>query len=156
MTYETKQAYSEVCAVLENMPNEYVSKIPERIINLFKTEKLENFQPNINKSNPLDKNYLSKKAMVLIAMLNYQYWCPNKKVKEDLYNQYLENNKIYKKEIDTRYSVDNLFKSRKEIIESKNTVDTVKEKELSLIKYEEDKWYKKIFSAIKKLFNKNY
>lgn len=30
MTYETKQAYSEVCAVLENMPNEYISKIPKK------------------------------------------------------------------------------------------------------------------------------
>ena len=34
MTYETKQAYSEVCAVLENMPNEYISKIPKKIIKL--------------------------------------------------------------------------------------------------------------------------
>ena len=33
-----------------------------------------------------------KKAMVIIAMLNYQYWCPNKKVKEQLYKQYLSNN----------------------------------------------------------------
>ena len=42
MTYETKQAYSEVCAVLENMPNEYISKIPKKIIKLFETERLTN------------------------------------------------------------------------------------------------------------------
>lgn len=71
MTYETKQAYSEVCTVLENMPNEYVSKIPKKIIELFKTERLANYEPNISKLNPLDKNNLSKKAMVIIAMLNY-------------------------------------------------------------------------------------
>ena len=27
MTYETRQAYSEVCVVLDYMPNEYISKI---------------------------------------------------------------------------------------------------------------------------------
>ena len=31
MTFETRQAYSEVCAVLEYMPDEYVKKIPEAI-----------------------------------------------------------------------------------------------------------------------------
>lgn len=73
MTYETRKAYSEICIVLEYMPNEYVAKIPKKIIKLFQTEKLKNYEVNINKSNPLDKNYLSKKTMVLIAMLNYQY-----------------------------------------------------------------------------------
>lgn len=71
MTYETKQAYSEVCVVLENMPNEYISKIPKKIIKLFETERLENYEPNINKSNPLDKNKLSKKAMVIIFSYDY-------------------------------------------------------------------------------------
>ena len=60
MTFETRQAYSEVCAVLEYMPDEYVKKIPEKIIKLFQSEKLEDYEVNINKSNPLDKNYLSK------------------------------------------------------------------------------------------------
>lgn len=91
MTFETRQAYTELCAVLEYMPNEYVKKVPKKIIKLFQSEKLENYKPNINKLNPLDKNYLSKKTMVLIAMLNYQYWCPNKKVKDDLYKTYLSN-----------------------------------------------------------------
>lgn len=42
------------------------------------------------------KSYLSKKTMVLIAMLNYYYWCPNK---DDLYKMYLNNNEKYEKEI---------------------------------------------------------
>ena len=99
MTYETRQAYSEICTVLEYMPNEYVKKIPKKVIELFQTEKLENYEVNINRTNPLDKNYLSKKTMVLIAMLNYQYWCPNKKVKDQLYKQYLSNNESYRKEM---------------------------------------------------------
>ena len=41
MTFETRQAYSEVCAVLEYMPDEYVKKIPEKIIKLFKVKSLK-------------------------------------------------------------------------------------------------------------------
>jgi len=113
MTFETRQAYSEVYTVLQNMPAEYVEKIPKKILKLFETEKLDNYEVNINKSNPIDKNYLSKNAMALIAILNYQYWCPNKKVKNDLYMQYLSNNEKYEKDIQEKYNTDNLFKNKR-------------------------------------------
>lgn len=146
MTYETRQAYAEICTVLKYMPNEYVTKIPERIIKLFRNEKLENYEPNINKSNPLDKNYLSKKTMVLIAILNYQYWCPNKKVKDELYKQYLSNNEKYEKEIQEKYNTDNIFKNKRtEKIE-------VKEELKALVEFKEKTFIQKIFDKIKSLF----
>ncbi len=148
MTYETKQAYSEVCAVLENMPNEYISKIPKKIIKLFETERLTNYEPNINKFNPLDKNKLSKKAMVIIAMLNYQYWCPNKKVKDDLYKTYLSNNDKYQKEIEKKYSVDNLFKNKNNITQVYNEGENV-----AMVEYKESV-FKRIINKIKNIFHK--
>lgn len=149
MTYETRQAYAEICAVLDCMPNEYVIKIPKKIIELFQTEKLENYEVNINKSNPLDKNYLSKKTMVLIAMLNYQYWCPNKKVKDELYEKYLSNNEKYEKEIQEKYNSDNLFQDNKtEKIE-------IQEEIQALIEYKEKNIIQKIFDKIKRIFIKN-
>lgn len=148
MTYETKQAYSEVCAVLENMPNEYISKIPKKIIKLFETERLTNYEPNINKSNPWDKNKLSKKAMVIIAMLNYQYWCPNKKVKDDLYKTYLSNNDKYQKEIEKKYSVDNLFKNKNNITQVYNEGENV-----AMVEYKESV-FKRIINKIKNIFHK--
>ena len=148
MTYETKQAYSEVCAVLENMPNEYISKIPKKIIKLFETERLTNYEPNINKFNPLDKNKLSKKAMVIIAMLNYQYWCPNKKVKDDLYKTYLSNNDKYQREIEKKYSVDNLFKNKNNITQVYNEGENV-----AMVEYKESV-FKRIINKIKNIFHK--
>ena len=146
MTYETKQAYTEICAVLEYMPNEYIAKIPRKIIELFQSEKLENHEVNINKLNPLDKNHLSKKTMVLIAMLNYQYWCPNKKVKDELYKQYLTNNEKYEKEIQEKYNTDNLFKNKKaEKIE-------IKEETQALVEYKERNFIQKILDKIKIIF----
>ena len=146
MTFETRQAYAEVCAVLKHMPDEYVKKIPEKVIKLFQNEKLEDYEVNINKSNPLDKNCLSKKTMVLIAMLNYQYWCPNKKVKNDLYKQYLSNNEKYEKEIQEKYNTDNLFKNEK--------TEEVKEQIQALVEYKEKTFIQKIFDKIKSIFKR--
>lgn len=146
MTYETRQAYSEVCAVLACMPNEYVSKIPKKIIELFETESLEDYKPNINKSNPLDKTYLSKKAMVLIAMLNYQYWCPNKKIKAELYKTYASNNEKYQKEIEEKYSVDNLFKNKKKVAQIEQ-----KEESVAMVEYKES-IFKRFLNRIKAIF----
>lgn len=145
MTYETRQAYAEICTVLQYMPDEYVKKIPEKVIKLFQTEKLEDYEVNINKSNPLDKNYLSQKTMVLIAMLNYKYWCPNKKVKDELYKQYLSNNEKYENEIRKKYNTDNLFKNKKtEEIE-------IKEEIQELVVYKEKTFIQKIFDKIKSI-----
>lgn len=149
MTYETRQAYSEICAVLKYMPSEYVKKVPKRIIELFQTEKLENCNVNINKTNPIDKNYLSQKTMVIIAMLNYQYWCPNKKVKDDLYKQYLSNNENYQKEIEEKYSVDNLFKDTQKLIQE----ECKKENIVAMVKYKESS-FTKLFKKIKSFFRK--
>ena len=149
MTYETRQAYSEVCAVLEYMPDEYVKKIPSKIIKLFQQEKLEDYEVNINKSNPLDKNYLSKKTMVIIAMLNYQYWCPNKKQKDVLYNQYLSNNEKYQKEVEERYNVDNIFKNKQE--EKQQQYEEANN--MQLIEYKES-FIQKIINKIKSFFRK--
>lgn len=151
MTYETKQAYSEVCAVLDNMPNEYVSKIPKKIIDLFQAEKLKDYKPSINTYNPLDKSYLSKKTMVLIAMLNYYYWCPNKEVKDELYKMYLNNNEKYEKEIAEMYDTDNLFKNGK--VEKVEEQD--EEQEVSLVKYNEGKFITRLFNRIKRFFSRN-
>ena len=150
MTYETKQAYAEICEVLQYMPDEYVKKIPKKIIKLFQSEKLENYDVNINKSNPLDKNYLSRETMVIIAMLNYQYWCPNQKVKNDLNKIYNSNNEKYQKEIEERYNPDKIFK-KKNIGTEENT-QIIESKELTV--YKEETFLGKILRKIINLFKK--
>jgi len=144
MTFETRQAYSEVYTVLQNMPVEYVKKIPKKILKLFETEKLDNYEVNINKSNPIDKNYLSKNAMVLIAILNYQYWCPNKKVKNDLYMQYLSNNEKYEKDIQEKYNTDNLFKNKRN--------EQIKEENQELVECKERSFIQRILDKFKSIF----
>lgn len=148
MTYETKQAYSEVYAVLQNMPMEYINKIPKKLMTMFKMEKLDNYEVNIDTSNPIDKSKLSKETMVILAMLNYQYWCQNKKVKDDLYKKYLSNNDKYQKEMEDKYSIDNLFKNR-----NKEKKVATKEECVSIVEYKES-IFKRILNKIKAIFNR--
>lgn len=149
MTIETRQSYSEICEILKYLPQEYVKKVPSKLIELFKSQKQENYIVNIDKSNPLDKNSVSKKTMVIIAMLNYQYWCPNKKQKDNLFKTYSSNNKKYEEEIDEKYSIDKIFESRKNMY----SAETV-EKSVSLVEYKEQRWYEKLFARIRKIFKK--
>ena len=149
MTIETRQSYSEICEILKCLPQEYVKKVPSKLIELFKSQKQENYIVNIDKSNPLDKNNVSKKTMVIIAMLNYQYWCPNKKQKDNLFKTYSSNNKKYEEEIDEKYSIDKIFESRKNMY----SAETV-EKSVSLVEYKEQRWYEKLFARIRKIFKK--
>ena len=107
-----------------------------------------NYEVNINKSNPLDKNYLSKKTMVIIAMLNYKYWCPNKKVKDMLYKTYSANNEKYQKEIEEKYSVDNLFKNKQNAIQIKQNEESV-----AMIEYKES-IFRRIINKIKGIFHR--
>ena len=148
MTYETKKAYSEVCEVLENMPNEYVNRIPKRIIDLFQMEKLKDYEVNIDKSNPLDKNNLSQKTMVLIAMLNYYYWCPNKKLKDELYKMYLDNNEKYEKEKIEKYNPNNIFEDSK----NEKSIEQNEDSNVALIKYNENNFIIRLFNKIKNFF----
>lgn len=131
MTYELRYAYTEVYKVLENMPQEYVNKIPNKIINLLETSKLENYEIDIDKQNPIDRTKLSKQALTILAMLNYQYWCPNSKIKNDLYKNYLSNEEKQNQELQEKYNPDNLFKNKK--------IDKIefKEETQALVEYKE-------------------
>ena len=147
MTFETQQAYSEVLAVLQNMPHEYVKKIPEKLINLFEKAKLDNYKVSIDKNNPIDKSKLSRKTMIILSMLNYQYWCPNKKAKDNLYRIYLANNEKYQRAIKEKYNVDDMFKNMQKPIKN----DYVKENTVAMVKYKES-FFTKLLNKIKRYF----
>lgn len=119
MTYEMRQTYTEVYQVLENMPHEYVNKIPSKILEILKETKLENYKLNINKENPVDRTKLTKQTMIILAIFNYHYWCPNRKVKNDLYKIYSKNEENYQKEIQVNFN--NLFKDYRNDTTQNNT-----------------------------------
>lgn len=85
------KAYAEVDEILELMEDTYKFKIPEKLRELFKKEKLQNYSPNIDLKISLDEQNLQRETFSILAMLNLKYWCEDEKEKQELMTIYKKN-----------------------------------------------------------------
>jgi len=144
------KAYAEVDMILSFMEIKYVEKIPKKMKELFKSEKLQNYEPKINPQIPLDEQNLQKKTYAILAMLNLNYWCDDETEKQELIKIYAENDRKKEEELREKYNPDNIFKKK----ETEN-IPNIEEKNTSLVEYKENNLFKKIISKIINLFRKN-
>lgn len=144
MTYEMRKAYAEVDEALHNMPQEYIEKIPKKIIEMLKEEKLKDYKVKLEKENIIDASKLTKTTMAILAVFQYQYWCTNEKVRSELYKIYAKNEAKYQEELKEKYNPDKLFKKQK---------TTKVEENLSVVKYKEN-IFTKLYNFVSKIFNK--
>lgn len=145
MENELLKAYAEVDKVLSFMENKYVEKIPEKMREMFKNEKLEGYDPIINPKVPLDEQNLQRKTLSILAMLNLNYWCESEKEKQELISLYAENDRKREEELREKYNPDNIFKKREnsKIKEAEST---------ALVEYKEENFLKKILRKVMKFF----
>lgn len=87
------KAYAEVDKILSFMEIRYVEKIPKKMREMFKNEKLQGYEPNIDKNVPLEEQKLERKTLAILAMLNLNYWCENEEEKQELIMAYSHNDK---------------------------------------------------------------
>ena len=87
------KVYSEVDYILENMGDEFKSKIPDKLIALIKKKKIKYYTPNIDMNKPLHQQDLEHDTLVLLAMIYYNCWCENDKEKQELLDILKENEK---------------------------------------------------------------
>ena len=144
MENELSKAYAEVDKVLTFMENKYVDKIPVKMREMFKSEKLEGYNPIINPKIPLDEQNLQKRTLAILAMLNLNYWCESEKEKQELISLYAENDRKREEELREKYSPDNLFKKKDDKIEEVQST--------ALIEYHEENFLKKIVRKIMEFF----
>ena len=142
-------AYSEVYEILNLLEDEYKNKVPEKVIEFFERERDEKYNPIIEIDVPLDKQNLKRETMVLLAILNMNYWCDNEDEKQEMLKSFNENEaskKLKEKELAEKYNSDNLFK--------KNEIHEVIE-EVAMVEYKEPNFIQKIISKIKSLFRRS-
>lgn len=139
------KAYAEVDKILSLMEIKYIEKIPIKLINFFKKEKLKGYEPNINENIPLDQQNLQKKTLAILAMINLNYWCETEEEKNELIKIYKENDKKKETELKEKYNTDNLFKNRKKVEDCSTT------NEVSLIEHGKQSFASRIFNKIKKI-----
>ena len=153
MKNDLYKAYAEVDEILSFMEDVYIDKIPKKLRELFKNERLEDYKPNIDPKIPLDEQKLQKKTFSILAMLNLNYWCEDEKEKQDLIAIYSENDRKKEEELREKYNPDKLFKKKEteQKIEEpkKNTAENT-----ALVEYKEEKFFKKLIKKIMNFFKR--
>lgn len=149
MLMDNMIAYAEVDAILNLLEDKYKEKVPEKVKTFFKEEKMVDYTPTIDVNIPLIQQNLKRETIVLLAILNINYWCENEEEKLFFVNE-LAKNEEEKKKIEEKYNPDNLFKNRQ-----KEIIDENFQAGQELIIYKETNFISKLLNKIKQLFKKN-
>lgn len=141
------QAFTEVYDVINHMEIEMQEKIPQKFINLIKENRDLDYKLNINYKEDIKKQLL-KESKVILSLIYRDFLCSKEK-KEKLLQLDLEEIRREEKILSEKYEID--FEKRK-----KETFKENKEEQKAKlpIKVEKEKWYKKIFKFLKRLFKR--
>ena len=148
MLKDNMLAYAEVDEILNLLEKEYRERVPEKIRNFFKEEKMPDYNLKIEIGKQLTEQNLKRETMVLLAILNINYWCDSEEEKQMFIDE-MAKNEEEKRELEEKYNPDNLFKNRPE--EKQKIAHT---EELSVFEYKKPNFIQKLLSKIARLFKK--
>ncbi|MBR3152022.1 MAG: hypothetical protein IKF52_00175 [Clostridia bacterium] len=151
MKEEYRKALVEVEAILENTDEELVKKIPEKFMNYVRENKAKDYSFAIDKNKGLLEQDISEETKAILSLIYRDYFCDENE-RQELIRQEKEEQIKEEEEKRKRYNPDDLFK--KEENETKSNVENeVKQEDtVALVKYENLKWYQKIYQKILKIF----
>ena len=147
MKQEYKEAFTEVNEIIKMIPDELANKIPNKFKEMIENERDKKYNPNIQE--PLEKQRLKNETIIILGLIYRDFLCSpdeKRKLQEKDARELQEVQNVIEQEIREKYNPDDIFKTKKQNIIEEDT---------DMIIVKEEKWYKKIFSFIKKLFNKN-
>ena len=153
MVENSNLAYSEVFEILKLVDDEYVKRIPTKIIEFLEEERDKDYKPTIDIDITLDEKNLKRKTMVLLSIINYNYWCDSEEEKKEIQKELLSNNEAKElelKKLEERYNPDSIFKNREEHKQSTNGNNI----ELQLEESKENNFLKKLLKKILYFFKK--
>ena len=121
-------AYAEILEILDYMEEEYVNKIPQKLINVIKENALDTYERHLDANVPLEEQEISEKTTAILAMLMLNYWCESPEQKQELTDMFNENERKYQEELQRKYDPNNIFNNNpKPVEEPKAVVEPVKE-----------------------------
>ena len=143
------KAYKEIIEILKYVPQESVEKIPDEMINMFKTkmDKSWNFIVDINK--PFEEQELLEETKAIFANIFRDYWAtPYQKERIETQEKY-ELNKI-EEEKRKIYNPDDIFKKNKVQKDEESLKDDVQNLPIEVKK---ENFFIKLLKFFKKRFN---
>lgn len=144
MLIDNKLAYAEIDEILNLLEDNYKEKIPKKVRDFFKEEKMNDYYPKIDINKPLIEQNLRRETIILLAVLELNYWCEDEEKKQYFLNKLAENEKE-EKELEERYNPDNLFKKRIK----DNTV-----RDLSMVEYKKSNFIQVVLQKIMRFFKR--
>lgn len=152
MTDTYKATLCDIDLILEELDEKTRNKIPVKMRNFIHENKSQNYISDINVKIPLENQKLRNETKAFLAMLYWNYWCATQEEKDEFKAQLNQNEINYQKELQEKYSVDNLFKKTKEeIVEDTEVKEAVKE--TAMIEYKES-IFRKILNKIFSFFRR--
>ena len=142
------KAYSEVYTIVNLLEDEYKNRVPKKIMDFFDEVRDKKFEVNIDIERSLLEQNIERQTLVILAILELNYWCDSEEEKQELLKEFAENERKQEEEIREKYNPDNLFKNIEAILPNKN------EEQTALVEYKEEGFIKKIINKIKKLFKR--
>ena len=142
------EAATEVLTILEHTEIEEVNKIQNNFIKFLKENSSKTYKPDFDFSKPINELNLKQKTQSILAIIYLKYWA-NEEEKKAFKKRIKENEEKYQQELKKQYSTDNLFKTKKGIIENfenqtqKNLMPEVKK----------ENFIQKIINKMKKIFS---
>lgn len=144
MVMENMLAYAEIDEILNLLEDDYREMVPKKVRDFFKEEKMKDYHPEIDIEKPLIEQNLKRETMVLLAILNLNYWCENEEEKQSFLNE-LNKNEEEKNELEEKYNPDNLFKKKQ---------DENIQNNLQIIEYKKPNFIQRLLTKIKKFFKR--
>lgn len=145
---EYSNSLYQINEILKYMEPNLRARIPKKFISYFENNKSQEYNWNIDKSLPLEKQDLLPTTKEILAVLYKDFICDD--VERVKLEKTLSNNEIkYQEELRKKYNPDNIFKDRQK---STEYVETQKEN-TEIATYEES-FFSKIISKIKLIFHK--
>ena len=146
-----KIVYSEVYGILKTLKEEDVRKIPNKLYNIIKNERLDTYNPVYDSSIPLSKQKLKRESFAMLVLLYLNYWCESEEEKEKLNKLLKLNSEKKHQKMREMYSSENIFKNIdavKENVDEKMAEEIVNHEELNIVEYKKESIFKKILNKI--------
>lgn len=147
MTIEDKKMYSEVYSILQMLGEEYINKIPSKLYNLIKDERMEEYNPKYSIDDDIQKQDISTEAMAIIALIHLNYWCETQKEKDDLRELFKKNEEEYVKLQNEKYNPDNLFKENETNVKQED----IAKRQMLIVAEPRKNLFKKLIDMIKRI-----
>ena len=141
--------YAEVYYILNYLGTEYIQKLPQKLRDVIDSTRDKNYQFVFDETKTLSSQNFKQETRDFIAALNLIYWEKDEEKKQKLMKKYKENDIIYQKELEEKYSYENLFKNRNK---SQQAVEE-ETKEVMVIAKEEN-IIRRIINKIKNIFRR--